>query len=405
MFFLNKIFRRYSFKDIAITIIKYIIGYPVLALSYIVPRDKSKWVFGNKLGFTDNGKYLYIYMLENTGEKAIWISSDRKLVRSLRRLGLPSYYKYSYLGLYHLLTAYYYVCTIVTRHICYWTSGGSYKVNLWHGVGLKAMGNGAGDLKDFSFLSKIMMPYAYEKYNIFLTSSKMNAKLISEAFKLSPDVVYDGLYPRCSFIMQDKGYVESFVGKYESDYTKEIIVKSKSYQRVYIYMPTWRLKYGSEFLKFALPDLKVLNESLESNNSLLLLKLHPSMKYNNNNMGQLGNIIYLSPEMDVYPILPFSDVLITDYSSIYYDYLLMKGKGCIVYDFDYEDYIKEEYNFYYDFNTYTPGRHCKDFDDLLWLISNNEDCSVDKREWILELMWGDYLHKDNQQLIDKCHEK
>lgn len=47
-------------------------------------------------------------------------------------------------------------------------------------------------------------------------------------------------------------------------------------------------------------------------------------------ISSLSNITYVSPELDVYPILPFTDVLITDYSSIYYDYLLMDHKGCIL---------------------------------------------------------------------------
>lgn len=170
-------------------------------------------------------------------------------------------------------------------------------------------------------------------------------------------------------------------------------------------MPTWRLSFGKDYLQYAMPDLSSLNESLKRNNSLMLLKLHPSMKYNEDDYEYLSNIIYVSPYMDVYPILPYTDVLITDYSSIYYDYLLMDDKGCIIYDFDYDNYIKHEYGFYYDFLSYTPGIHVNNYNELLALIQSNANCKVEKREWLLEQMWGDYHHKSNKLLVDEIRNR
>ena len=46
-------------------------------ISYCTPRNKKKWVFGNKKIFKDNTKYLFIYMQEQHPEiQTIWITSS-----------------------------------------------------------------------------------------------------------------------------------------------------------------------------------------------------------------------------------------------------------------------------------------------------------------------------------------
>lgn len=401
MFFLSKVFKRYSILDVLKSIIDYIVGYPLLLISHIFPRSKNKWVFGNKVGFLDNTKYFYIFLIENTRDRAYWITSDRNLYKDLKGKGLPVCYKYSVKGLYHLLTAYYYVCTVTTRYICYWTSGGAYKINLWHGVGIKAIGENSAGLKDFSWTSRLLMPYAYERYDLFLSTSDFMNNHFIRSFRLSQASVYDGLYPRCSFILSDRIHINTFIDKYEGEQTRTIVEATKKFERTYIYMPTWRLQFGNDFLRYAMPDLNKLNKVLKSSNSLMLLKLHPSMKYSMNNTDSLSNIIYISPELDVYPILPFTDVLITDYSSIYYDYLLMDNKGCILYDFDFAQYVKNEFTFIGDYKDYTPGIHVDKYEHLLDMIRNKTECVVDNRDWIVKEFWGDYLHKSDRALYDK----
>lgn len=405
MFFISKVLKRYSIFDIFESVISYIIGYPVLLLSYFVPRNKKKWVLGNKVGFLDNTKYMFFFLLENTNDDVYWVTSDKKIYEELRKRELPVCYKYSLKGFWHLITAYYYVCTVTTRYICYWTSGGAYKINLWHGVGIKAIGEGSASLKDYSLISRILIPYGYEKYNLFLSTSKMMNAHFTKSFHLDPSSVYEGIYPRCSFLLSDKSRVESFVDKYEGEKCKQIINFTKKFERVYIYMPTWRLQYGSDFLKYAIPGLERLNETLKLSNSLMLLKLHPSMKYSVEDMDSLSHIIYVTPELDVYPLLPFTDVLITDYSSIYYDYLLMDNKGCILYDFDYAQYVKREFSFICDYHEYTPGIHVDEFERLLSIIREKTDCSVEKRDWIVETFWGDYFHKSDKALYDRITNK
>lgn len=51
-----------------------------------------------------------------------------------------------------------------------------------------------------------------------------------------------------------------------------------------------------------------------------------------------SNLRIIDSSCDIYPILPFTDVLITDYSSIYYDYMLIPNKQILLFPFDEEEY-------------------------------------------------------------------
>ena len=83
--------------------------------------------------------------------------------------------------------------------------------------------------------------------------------------------------------------------------------------------------------------------------------MHPATRMNFDVIGKCTNVILLDKSMDVYPLLPKTDVLITDYSSIYYDYILMPEKDVLLFPFDYQDYIRNSRDLAYDYLTYTPG--------------------------------------------------
>ena len=158
--------------------------------------------------------------------------------------------------------------------------------------------------------------------------------------------------------------------------------------------------YEEKLIDVALPDFEKLNEELLKINGLFIIKPHAAMRTIIKKAGNYSNIISIIPETDIYPILPFTDVLITDYSSIYYDYLLMDGKGCILYDFDYDQYVKKEYKFICDYKEYTPGPHVRSFEELLQILSTNKPFDIKRREWILEKFWGNYEAKDLRSLYE-----
>lgn len=408
MRFLDVISKRFSPKDLFIEILYISFGYILLLLSYLSKRDKHIWVFGNKELFKDNTKYLYIYLLNNHVEiSPIWITSSHDLVAEMKAKGFPVYHKYSIKGLYYSLVAGVYVSTVNSNHINYFTSGGSFKVYLWHGIALKSMTESKSTPADGSLLSRICMPYAYEKIDFFLSTTPMIDDQFIRTFHLSPEVLYHGMYPRCSFMLSPKKELVDYIKSNETPLMNKIIEKINNYSKIYIYMPTWRINLGTDFLRYSIPDLPKLNQILYKHNALFLLKLHPSMHYNPFKDGDLNNILYIEAGIDLYPILPFTDVLITDYSSIYYDYLLLENKGAILYDFDYENYVKNEFNLFRNYKQYTPGYHVDTFEKLLSIIDSDNSLDIPQKEraWVLNEMWGNYQDKSSEDLVEEIKKR
>lgn len=392
-------------KELFGRIIELLFGYPLYLISLIMPRNKKKWVFGTNVGFVDNAKYLFIDTCERKEINCYWISPNKETVKDVRNKGLKAYYKYSLKGIWHCLTAYTYIFTYHSKDINFWTSACAKKVNLWHGVGIKS-GEGGKDNKGLdvnsNWLTRIILPHLYEKNTIFLSTSPLMNAHFQKMFSLSNQTIFEAMYPRCSFLQRPINEIKSFIQKYESEEINVLISKLESFNRVYLYMPTWRGNFKDDFIAQAGFDFIQLNEILKKKNQLFVLKLHPAVKYCKEIYNTLDSVLFLDKQIDIYPILPFTDVLITDYSSIYYDYLLLDNKSVILYPFDYEGYIMSSNRLAFDFNTYTPGRQVKNINQLMELLKeDNTNYDIDNRDWVIKQFWGEKHFKTNDVLYNK----
>ena len=379
------------------------VGYIMYPVAYIFPRNKNKWLFGTNVGFTDNAKYLYLNTLEQKEVRAIWITNKPEVLQQMRSLQLEVYSKWSIKGLWHCLTAGRYIFTSHSNDINFFTAGRAKKVELWHGVGIKAGSSGTKGKKREdtikSLLYRLLVPHTYEQFDLFLSTGPLMNKHFTEMFNLKESIVFDGSYPRCNFLQQSPEYIERHIKKYENQETRQLVEKLKQYKHVYLYMPTWRTDLKDDFLKVAGFDFNRLNDTMKETNSLFLLKLHPAVRH----QGEYHNydsLLFLPSKMDVYSILPYTSVLITDYSSIYYDYLLMRDKRIVLFPFDYEQYRKTSNSLAFDFESYTPGVRTFCFESLLQIIKDESDLTIPEAEKIIKLFWGDnYRDKANNHLL------
>ena len=161
----------------------------------------------------------------------------------------------------------------------------------------------------------------------------------------------------------------AFIDRYEPDETKDLMGQMKRFGRVLVYMPTWR-DSQNDFIASGF-DFKALETVLAESDSLFLVKPHANTTIDAAALEGLSHVKLLPATLDVYPLLPFTDVLVTDYSSIMYDYILMEAKDVILYLFDYREYISER-PFIWSFDEMSYGHRAYDFDSLLNLIRNAE---------------------------------
>ncbi len=372
-------------------IIKFIVYpflYPILWFSYLLPRDKNMWLFGSvqETLFSDNVKYLFIYVVENCPEiRAIWVSSNKQTVKHLKSEGFEVYYKYSLQAVYYAFRgAVYFVFTTVSN-INFWASGGAVGVNLWHGVPIKKIGFDVTDpMCQNTFTTRFLYPDRYFHFHYVLSTSQKVSELFVSAFRVDIERCLVLGYPRNEILLYSENKIMNFIEKYEPIQTKELIFELKAYKKVFVYMPTWR-DNGQNFIKNAGFDFEVLNHTLQKKNYCLLLKLHHLTNVSVN-LEQYKNILLIDNTTDMYPILPFTDCLITDYSSVYFDYHLM-DKEVILFPFDKTEYIEKDREMYYNYDAVTDKELVvNNFEELIKAIESDAKGSGIKNNLVKEMI-------------------
>jgi len=173
-------------------------------------------------------------------------------------------------------------------------------------------------------------------------------------------------YPR-----NDALFDVDWLASNQCDYLDNI--KSKvSFEYVITYLPTWRQFSEGDVDLFGGYGFEVseAKQMLESLNAIFITKTHyGGKKLNLASRGELPLRVYIPSDdelPDIYPLLKKTDILITDYSSVYFDYLLL-NRPIIFAAFDIEEYTREK-GFYYDYDEVTPGPKAKDWPEIFRLI-------------------------------------
>ena len=139
---------------------------------------------GSHTPFNDNSKYFFLFSRKYLKKyKIIWLTNDTNVVKIVNDLGMQSYRIRTLKGMFHALTAKYYIYSFHLHDINFWTSGGSIKFNLWHGIPLKdiafAIKSGPSaklyDEKSLIF-SKVIRPHVFIRPNYMLTTSRLMSR-------------------------------------------------------------------------------------------------------------------------------------------------------------------------------------------------------------------------------------
>ena len=370
--------------------LKYLAQYLVFPFSFLVPRSRNKISFGSfRGGFDGNAKYLFIEM-SNQGADVVWLSQDRKTVQLIRSLGLNAQCVLSLKGAWRALRSKYWIINAYTSDILWAFSGGVTTINLWHGVGIKRAEYNvkAGPLYDRyirkTFKEAFYHPEAYRKPDYLVTASDFQTEFFCKTFRIPESSCIKCGYPRSRILVCNEKERLAHIKAYEPASTAELISKIKGFSQTWIYMPTWRDSQRDIFAQNM--DLGKLNEALAEKNELLLLKPHPNTIVRD--LGAYPNIMLLDPSADVYPILPYTDVLVTDYSSVLYDYLLMDGKKVVLYLYDVKDYVKDR-DFAYPFDENVTGQKALDFEELLAAVKEGpKPVDPQERKALILKFWG-----------------
>lgn len=352
---------------------------PVYWLSFVVPRNKHIWLFGSTFGrrFADNPRYLYLYANQHKEEimadagrrklKPIWISHSKDVIKLLTDNGYEAYYNHSLKGIWYCLRGKIYIFDNYSKDISFWLSGGAVKFNLWHGVGNKKINydnkfdvvRHPKTLWDrFQYFPRRLSDEKPSHY--ILATSPMMCDIFARAFQVERTHVIEAGYPRNDVLLGEN--IRNVYTKAEEHALEKIKKYKEKGYKIALYMPTFR-KSETEFKQIM--DLEKFNTFLKDANIIFVTKLHPKSAVKELFQKiDYANIYNLDSDIDSYIILGESDLLVTDYSSIYSDYILL-DKPVVAFQYDYELYEKNTREGYFEFDEYMPEVRATDMQSLM----------------------------------------
>lgn len=358
-------------------------------VSLVVPRSNRIWAFGSWYGgrFADNPKYFFLHCASREREavQAVWLSMSSTVVRRIRALGFRAYHRLSPSGLWYALRAGVYIFDCRVMDVSSVASSGALKVNLWHGVPLKmierdipqstnalAQANHGSPLMKAA--NKVLRPQLSEKYDYILGTSRATCERLAGAFGVATSQVINGGYPRTDVLLSgDDG--ARFRMPEEERVIEQCRAHAREGTRVMLYMPTFR-DWRNDADRVIPIDWGALDEMLQARGGALFCKLHPNDQARLPDLAGLRRIRLIPSSVDPYPILRHTDALISDYSSIFFDYLLL-DRPLVFYPYDLDDYRKYSRALYDDYDTVTPGPKAYDAAglqlELATLLSSYDD--------------------------------
>lgn len=411
---------------IAKKILIIIINLITIILSLFIKKTDKICVFGSWFGknFSDNSKYLYLYLNKNKEkygiEKLVWITDSDKVYNLLNSNGFDVEKRWHIKSIiYHMKAKNHFICQ-APNDINSYFSAKSNRIQLWHGVGPKKVSdlNEVPNINSFKYkliyiIRHISSPGLWYKYKFLSTSKFVTNEVHKFPFRLWENEVIEANYPRNIYLSldeTDKKYINC-LSKNELE-IKQLINNVKNDKNIILYVPTYRNDAIIENNKETSYPLNIQNEDefkmfidfINDNNILFFSKFHfaGDLSIVNNN----ENFYNLDENFDIYTILNDIDLLLTDYSSIYSDYLFI-DKPIIFYVYDIEIYKNNDKGFICDFNSITPGDKAYEIEGLKEKIiyNLNNDDYFDDREKIKKLYFDLNINDTFESLLKKINKK
>lgn len=266
---------------------------------------------------------------------------------------------------------------------------GTEVVQVWHACGaFKKFGYSTLDKNYGANNDYIKYIPIHTNYTHVLVSSKEVVKHYAQAFNMEEKNIDPIGIPRTD-IFFDKQKHEDIKLKLHSKYPK---LKDK---KLILYAPTFRGTSQSNARLDIDFDLEKVLDNMPSN-SILGLKMHPFVKTRIND-AQYENLIDLSDYDNINDILLISDMLITDYSSVVFEYSLLE-RPIIFYSPD-RDLYKEERDFYYDYDEFVVGPVITTTDGLISVI-NEGNFNKKQIKYFKEKFFDHMDGKSSKRFVD-----
>jgi len=383
-----ELFLSYSWRYLKGNLVEERLLYPLIVgirqfLCLFVPTDSGLVLFGFTNPVKGNSGHVYEWLVEcDRGDLTpVWMTSDKSLYEKLSANGYPVSYRYSIRGQLLLLRAEVACYDGLYRHTL---PDRLTKIKIRHEIPIK---DGPEAAKD------AVTPTDVPNHDYIVTTSEFLAEKQFEYHRARKGGAY---VRREQFV--NLGFPRNDVLFDIPDQLQkkwDTFVCDQQYDQIILYAPTRRRhdEYETEntdLFPFDNFDISGLNSLLEDLNALLLIRLHPSdsrrvsntdhtydTRHNYETVAELVDELCSNDRIqlassdvfaDTNEILQFTDILITDYSTVYHTFLLF-NRPMLFFPYDYSAF-ERSFGFKYDYYGHLPGPAIDSFTEFSDYVSN-----------------------------------
>lgn len=242
---------------------------------------------------------------------------------------------------------------------------GTTYIQTWHGSALKRMGFHEPRTKAQDRAGQGRFQAAIDRFDHFLIRSEHDARTLAKGFRLRDEVLLRTGYPRNDALVAAHRAEANSGERVRGALAGEFGIDPE--KKVLLYAPTFRAKADGTVEGFKFPfDVEEFADRLGDRFTLLVrthylnsVTLPPSVA---------GRVIDVSRHHDITPLLALADGLITDYSSVMFDYAVL-DRPMLFFAYDYEKYANDIRGTYFDLKEKAPGPVVATADELLQALA------------------------------------
>ncbi|MCD8879439.1 CDP-glycerol glycerophosphotransferase family protein [Staphylococcus kloosii] len=325
--------------------------YPLFRL---IPKNKNKIVYYSYWGdqYSCSPRAIYKQLAQNNKKyKNIWIFNDINMPVE----GNPIKVKKNSLKYwYHLATSKYFIQN-TNMPLDYKKRNGQIELQTFHGTFMKTMGFDTPEFKFETRQYKIdEFQSKVDKWNYVSIPSDYMAEKAQSAFNTEVKPLKSG-FPRNDLIFKALNHVDEIKNKLDIPKNKKVI----------LYAPTWREGKSSDVNL----DIDLMEEKL-NDEYVLLVRAHYMVSNNMDIRKNYPFAINVSNYPSIEDLYAISDMLITDYSSVMFDYAYLK-RPMLFYSYDLEKYLFGERGVYLNYENIVPGPVVRTTNEIISNINNS----------------------------------
>ncbi len=369
-------------------------------LSLAIPKKQDLVLFGafNGERFADNSAIIYKHVLANHPElRPVWLTNADAVIKEVNGLGGEAYKRRSAKGIMLSLVAPVYVASHSIKDVLMYVPAKKTPklIYVHHGIPLR---KGWLDVKNAPKKSVRSTFDKINSTNFMIAPSRFAAEQQNRLIPIGLDKFAITGLPR-----NDVFFDTSFN---EGEFKKQFGLGH--FDKIVLYAPTWRPWGATRFFPFADYDLVALTQFLEERNMCMVMRPHHVDLNSGENKAFWEAVKKSKPfkllTHDVCPevnlLCRVSDALITDYSSLYYDYLLV-DRPVVFLHYDFERYNRE-IGFYTDLQAITHGHKPVDQKSLLSCleeIADGKDAFGKKRNELKDTFYEHFDGNASERIV------